>query len=341
MAYSKFRPGGWKNLPDETTPITAQALNHIEDGIASAAGVADSKAAADHKHSAEDVTSGVLAPARLGTGTADSGKVLFGDGVWRDAPTGGDGTVTWANVTGKPSTFPPSAHTHPYGDITGAPSIPTTPEDIGAQPAGSYVLTTDPRLSDPRTPTAHVHSASDIDAGVFDTARLGTGTANSTKVLFGDGVWRDAPTGGDLDLSDAPAIEQARSETDTDARWTTRLPGSPQDMFDVARHYADGKLVSWQNEWGALRGTSPFSWGDALVRGVRSPGDGIASGNFVEIVDRNLPDTPARTLWGIRWADGRTVRKGIVMADVVVLVEGAPVPPDLPPGTLIARLAGG
>lgn len=34
---------------------------------------------------------------------------------------GGDGpiTVTWANVSGKPSTFTPSAHTHVIGDVTG------------------------------------------------------------------------------------------------------------------------------------------------------------------------------------------------------------------------------
>ncbi|WP_245850058.1 phage tail repeat domain-containing protein [Shouchella clausii] len=34
--------------------------------------------------------------------------------------TGGDGgevTVTWADVTGKPSTFPPSAHTHTIAQV--------------------------------------------------------------------------------------------------------------------------------------------------------------------------------------------------------------------------------
>jgi hypothetical protein len=34
-------------------------------------------------------------------------------------PTGGEGgEVTWSDVTSKPSTFPPSAHTHPQSDIT-------------------------------------------------------------------------------------------------------------------------------------------------------------------------------------------------------------------------------
>lgn len=32
---------------------------------------------------------------------------------------GGGGPVAWADVTGKPSTFTPSAHTHPTSDVTG------------------------------------------------------------------------------------------------------------------------------------------------------------------------------------------------------------------------------
>lgn len=32
---------------------------------------------------------------------------------------GGGGPVAWADVTGKPSTFTPSAHTHAIADVTG------------------------------------------------------------------------------------------------------------------------------------------------------------------------------------------------------------------------------
>lgn len=35
------------------------------------------------------------------------------------------GSADWASITGKPSTFPPSAHTHPWSQITGAPATAT------------------------------------------------------------------------------------------------------------------------------------------------------------------------------------------------------------------------
>lgn len=37
MAYTPFYTGGWKDYPNTTTPITAAALNHMDEGIAAAA----------------------------------------------------------------------------------------------------------------------------------------------------------------------------------------------------------------------------------------------------------------------------------------------------------------
>ena len=90
--------------------------------------------------------------------------------------------TNWSGITGKPTTFTPAAHTHTVSQITDMPATPTW-GTLGGKP------TTFP-------PSAHQHAASDITSGVFAQARLGTGTASASTVLYGDGEWKSAPTGG-------------------------------------------------------------------------------------------------------------------------------------------------
>lgn len=54
-------------------------------------------------------------------------------------------SVSWSAVTGKPTTFTPSAHSHPISDVTGLQSALD-----GKQPAGSYA------------PLVHTHAIADV-----------------------------------------------------------------------------------------------------------------------------------------------------------------------------------
>jgi hypothetical protein len=105
---------------------------------------------------------GTIPTARLASGTASASTYLRGD-------------QTWAAI----STYTlPAATTSTLGGVT----YGTT--------AGTACQGNDSRLSDARTPTSHVHAASDITSGTIATARLGSGTASPLSFLAGNQTWR-------------------------------------------------------------------------------------------------------------------------------------------------------
>jgi hypothetical protein len=128
--------------------------------------------------------------------------------------------VTWTTLTGKPSTFPPSAHTHAVADVTGL----QTALD-GKQVAGSYVLTTDASVTNAREWSAATVTQAQAEAGI-DTSRLAftvlrvwqaiaawwAASAAKTKL---DGI----ASGATANLSDAALLARA-NHTGTQAAGT-------------------------------------------------------------------------------------------------------------------------
>lgn len=157
------------NLATPTLSTDAATKGYVDTGLAT-------KANTSHTHVIADVTglqAALDAASTIGNGdmlrsTYDpdlDGKVV--SAVNADA-------VPWTGITGKPSTFAPSAHTHVIADVTG----------LQAALDGKAAL-------------VHVHAGADITSGTVAAARLGSGTANSTTFLHGDSTWA-ALVAGDI-----------------------------------------------------------------------------------------------------------------------------------------------
>ena len=68
---------------------------------------------------------------------------------------GGGGPTAWADITDKPATFPPDAHTHTWASVTGKPA--TFPPDAHTHTWAS--VTGKPTTF---SPAAHTHATADI-----------------------------------------------------------------------------------------------------------------------------------------------------------------------------------
>lgn len=95
----------WANVSGKPSTFTPSAHTHAIADVTGLQAALDGKAATSHTHAAADITSGTFDNARIAAANVTQHNAVI-------APT-------WANVSGKPSTFTPSTHTHIIGDVTG------------------------------------------------------------------------------------------------------------------------------------------------------------------------------------------------------------------------------
>lgn len=164
-----------------TAPGTLNTLNELAVALGNDPNFATTmttalagKSNTGHGHAAADITSGVLAVARLGTGTPDSTKYLRGDGAWTTPATG---VTDHGALTGLDDDDHSIYHNDTRGD------------------ARYYLKATVDSALAGKAATSHTHAAADIASGVIAAARLGTGTPGSGNWLRGDGSWQAIDAG--------------------------------------------------------------------------------------------------------------------------------------------------
>jgi hypothetical protein len=241
-------------------------------------GITDA-AALTHTHAAGDVTSGTMATARLGSGTASASNFLRGDQSWS--------AVSFANLTSTPTTLAgygitdaaAASHTHTFASLT---SKPTTLAGYGITDAAA---------------SSHVHAAADITSGTVATARLGGGTASASTFLRGDQAWSavsfanltSTPTTlAGYGITDAAALSHTHAAADVtsgtfaDARISETSVTQHEAALSIAGSQVDSGTVAPARLGSGTSITTKFLRGDSTWQTISGGGDALTANSLAQ-----------------------------------------------------------
>ena len=230
-------PAAWNDITGKPSTFTPATHSHAIADVTGLQTALDGKQAAGsyasstHTHSASDITSGTLSATLLPTSGVSAGTYTSVTvDTYGRVTAGGTHTVTWSDVTGKPS-FATVATSGSYNDLSDKPSaysLPTaTASVLGGVKIGSGVTITDGviSVSTDYAATSHTHTASAITD--FSTAAL---AAVTWSTITGKPTFATVATSGAYaDLSGTPSLAAvatsgSASDLTTGTLSASRLP---------------------------------------------------------------------------------------------------------------------
>lgn len=170
----------------------------------------------------------------------------------------------WVNLTGKPSTYPPSSHTHPMSDVTGLPDLSTTVDGLvtktnntttaigGTAAANKYLATSSNGFITVETPTSSSHPAnkSYVDSQI-SAAAVNWSNLTGKPTTFPP----DAHTHTIAQITDLNVAEAATASTvvqrDSGGRAAVGTPTT--NAHATTKAYVDGQIVE-AKKWSNLTG---------------------------------------------------------------------------------------
>ena len=137
---------------------------------------------------------------------------------------------TWGEISGKPAQYQPSAHTHDWAEVTGRPSTytPTAHTHPWVEVTGK-----------PSTfvPAAHMHPVSELST---------TNAADIGKFLRGDGSWQPAPIPSWSEVTSKPTVFPPAPHTHPIGAIETSNSPTGDKVLGASGAWVD-QVVEWDN----------------------------------------------------------------------------------------------